>query len=144
MYVFREAIVEDIFYLEELYRVLNRNQDTTVVPERIQQLEKDPDNFLFVVCYEGKVIATISLGICLNGAFSNSKYGVIENIIVDEHYRKIGIGKIMLEKVEFFCKKAGCTKIMIFSSNDRIEAHNLFREKGFDDKIGVAFKKYLG
>src|SRR3989339_365803 len=58
-------------------------------------------------------------------------FGIIENIIVDKSFRKMGLGKKIMEKLIEIGKKNGAKKIDLTSNPSRIEARNLYESLGF-------------
>ena len=113
------------------------------VPERIEQIKKDLNNFLFVYEESGIVRGTIFATLCLDSMYQFKPYAVVENIIVNTAFRGNGIGKRLLEHVEQMCILKGCTKIMLLSSASRIEAHEFFEKNGFNGTVSKGFKKYI-
>lgn len=140
----REAEANDCDILERLYKELAPNsKNIKVLPERIEQIKKDLNNFLFVYEESGIVQGTIFATLCLDPMYQFKPYAVVENIIVNTVFRGNGIGKRLLEHVEQMCVLKGCTKIMLLSSANRIEAHEFFEKNGFNGTVSKGFKKYI-
>lgn len=139
----REAILKDTDCIINLYSELTEEQDYSGIEKRILEINKSKHEFLFVVDINGNAICTIFLLIGLNGAFSNSKFAILENFIVKKEYRHRGIGTHVLHEIELFCLENGCTKIMMLSGKMNTEAHSIIRKAGFDDSLSLGFKKYI-
>lgn len=140
----REAESKDVHILEDLYRALAPNsKNIKVLPERIEQINADPNNFLFVYEEQGIVAGTIFVTICLDPMYQFRPYAVVENVIVDKNLRGTGIGNKLLEHVEQLCISKACTKIMLLSSANRIEAHSFFTKNGYSGTVSKGFKKYI-
>ncbi|SDS99651.1 N-acetylglutamate synthase, GNAT family [Paenibacillaceae bacterium GAS479] len=140
----REAESKDAYALEDLYKALAPNSNNIkVMPERIKQIMDDLNNFLFVFEQNEILIGTIFVTICLDPMYEYRPYAVVENIIVDKDLRGTGIGKKLLEYVEQLCISKGCTKIMLFSNANRIEAHEFFMNNGYSGSVSKGFKKYI-
>jgi len=140
----REAESKDANVLEDLYKTLAPNsKNIKVLPERIEQILSDSNNFLFVYDDHGVIAGTIFVTICLDPMYQFRPYAVVENVIVDKTLRGTGIGKKLLQHVENQCISQGCTKIMLLSSANRIEAHEFFTKNGYSGTVGKGFKKYI-
>jgi GNAT superfamily N-acetyltransferase len=102
----REAEHQDRERLEELYHILIPDDDEIVVlNERIDEFKQDPNHFLFVYIFEGRVEGTVLLSFCLDAMYGNRSFAVIENIIVDPAAWGTGIGKALLNHIEYCCRK---------------------------------------
>jgi GNAT superfamily N-acetyltransferase len=140
----REAQVNDCNYLEMLYKVLvPKSKNIKVLPERINQILNDQNNFLFLYDDNGIIEGTIFVTLCLDPMYEFRPYAVVENVIVRPESRNKGIGKNLLEHVEKLCIDRECTKIMLISSNSRTEAHTFFMKNGYNGNISKGFKKYI-
>ena len=73
------------------------------------------------ILYETKLIHNISL------------YAHIEDIIVDNQFRKQGIGKLLIEYLVQCCKNKNCYKILLDCQKELIPFYekNKFQENGF-------------
>ncbi len=54
-----------------------------------------------------------------------------ELVTIDSLCQFMGIGTLLLEKVEQVALKAGCTKIWAITTNDNLDAHRFFQKRGF-------------
>ena len=54
-----------------------------------------------------------------------------ELVSIDSLCQFMGIGTMLLEKVEEVALKAGCTKIWAITTNDNLDAHRFFQKRGF-------------
>jgi Acetyltransferases len=90
---------------------------------------------------EGRVIGFCAYGI-MNNFWQEGYIGYIYTMIVDEKYRRKGIGKTL---IEFACTKAksfGCKKVELDSGFQREDAH-LFYENNRFDKRAFLFSRDL-
>lgn len=139
----RQAERQDRDRIEELYKILIPNEDEiNVLNERIDEIRKDSNNFLFVYEIEGRVEGTVLLSFCLDPMFGNRSYAVVENIIVDPNTWGKGIGKEMLNYIEYRCREVNCREILLMSNIRRTEAHVFFEHHGYNH-VAKGFKKYL-
>ncbi|MFH5186088.1 GNAT family N-acetyltransferase [Paenibacillus sp. TAB 01] len=139
----REAEARDRDALEALYRLLMPDDDRIqVVEERIEQIRRDANNFIFVSERENRVLGTALLHLCLDPMYGWRPFAVIENVIVDPQAQAGGVGRELLVHIEERCREAQCTEILIMSSLHRTEAHRFFEKLGFR-QVAKGFKKYI-
>lgn len=84
--------------------------------------------WLFVAKEKEKIIAMTTL-ICTN--LISGKKGLIEDVVVDQHYRGKGIGYNMLSNVIDIAKKEKIKKLQLTSKPQRIAANEMYKKLGF-------------
>jgi GNAT superfamily N-acetyltransferase len=57
-----------------------------------------------------------------------------ELVSIDSLCQFMGIGSLLLEKVEDIALRAGCRKIWAITTNDNLDAHRFFQKRGFTIK----------
>jgi N-acetylglutamate synthase-like GNAT family acetyltransferase len=139
----REAKVKDREEIQALYKELCPDAPVNVLPARLVEIKNDSNNFLFVYESEGNIVGTVFLTICLSPMFGLQPFGVIDYFIVNEKYRKQGIGSKLTDHVIQVCKEKKCTRIMLISNNDRKEAQEFYKRKGFVSSGKTGFINYL-
>jgi N-acetylglutamate synthase-like GNAT family acetyltransferase len=96
----REAERRDCERLTQLYKMLvPTSKRMLVLEERIDEMRKNPRNFLFVYEEEGLILGTVTLSIYLEALHGMMPFGVIENIVVDEARRGNRIGQRLLQRL---------------------------------------------
>lgn len=68
---------------------------------------------------------------------------VLENVIVKNSCRGLGIEKKLMEYIEDFSRKESCYYIIFVSSKTRKEAHKFYESLGYNLDAVQGFKKYL-
>ena len=63
----------------------------------------------------------------------------VENVVTDKNYRKQGLGKKVMEKAIEFAREKNCYKVILESGAWRTEAHQFYRNLGFDDTAKKSF-----
>jgi GNAT superfamily N-acetyltransferase len=61
---------------------------------------------------------------CINGEFC-------EIVTIDALCQFMGIGTLLLEKVEQIAREAGCKRMWTITTNDRLDAQRFFQKRGF-------------
>ena len=138
----REAKPEDALRLSELYNQLVNNPAVNVEPEQIQALYEDARSKLFVCDYQGNVVGSALVALCSDVMFRKQPFAVVENVIVDVTARGLGVGTALFRAIEVFCVNTNCSKIMLFSSSQRLDSHAFFEKQGFKGAVKCGFVKY--
>lgn len=139
--VIRLAEEEGIARILELYREL------AITTSQVEQSQNpSPDDYrqtfakicavpgynLLVVEDQSVVIGTIVLLIVPNLAHSACPWAIVENLIVDDEYRRQQVGKLLMEYAVALASEAGCYKPMLNSNKKRRGAHRFYRSLGFE------------
>jgi GNAT superfamily N-acetyltransferase len=138
----RNALPEDSESIGALYRQLVQNSAVDVQASQIELVSKDKGTALFVCEHDQVVRGTALVSLCADVMFGSQPFAVVENVIVHESYRAQGLGTALLEEVERFCFLNNCSKIMLLSASQRIEAHQFFESVGFSGTVKAGFVKY--
>ncbi|MEI6208546.1 MAG: GNAT family N-acetyltransferase [Desulfuromonadales bacterium] len=138
----REATEHDLPALLLLYAQLGQD-DGRVLPledaRRIFARFRDyPSYRLHVAEMDGKPVGTFALLVMDNLGHMGTPSAILEDVVVDESLRGMGIGKKMMEYANLLCRQQGCYK-MTFSSNMNREAAHLFYESLGFRRHGYSF-----
>lgn len=131
----RKAKYEDLprlkFLLSQLTYVGNVNDLST---NEIKNILNNVYVYIVVESTEENVIAGMGTLILENKLIHNgSAVGHIEDVVVDEKYRKKGIGRSIIEHLINKSKEYGCYKVILDCS---------FENVGFYEKIGFRQNGY--
>lgn len=68
----------------------------------------------------------------------------VEGLVVDERYRRTGIGRLLMNHVEEWARERGCNIVNLRSNVIREEAHGFYRRLGYEEaKHQKVFRKLL-
>ncbi len=139
--VIEKLRLEDVEDLIDLYKELvpfeNKFEKTISL---YKEMEKD-DNYFLVVAKENDKIVGSMLAVCCNSLASlGNPFLVIEDVVVKAEYRKLGIGKKLMNEVDKYASLKNCTYAIVVSSNYRKNAHKFYENIGFRDEV-VGFRK---
>lgn len=103
--------------------------DTTNLRNHIQNMKVQTVNksHILVVKYEDKIIGTGTLLIEHKIIHSLGKVGHIEDIVIDNEYRGLGLAKMLIDKLISIGTSENCYKIILDASDD---------VAGFYEKLG--------
>ena len=129
----REYTVETAWrtFSESERKELDREKWTKHILEGFERLSKRETDRIFVAENESHAF----LGYLWVGEGSNMmtglKHGYVYDIFVKKEFRKKGIGRILLEKAEDYCREKGYSRILLMVSADNANAIGLYNKIGF-------------
>lgn len=132
---------EDIPQLLELYKDIvpfeNKVNDATKLYEEMLQ----EDNYYLIAAKKGDELLGSILGVCCKSLASMGEpFLVIEDVVVKENTRGMGIGKKLMDEADKFAKEKNCNYAILVSSDYRKSAHKFYEKVGFVDGV-LGFRK---
>lgn len=92
---------------------------------------------------DGKLVGSVTGIVCQELYGRCSPFLVIENMIVDEGYRRRGIGRKLLAELEARAREKGCRQVILVTEQDRQDACTFYESVGFHPTANAGFKKTL-
>ena len=143
----RELNESDLESLIKLYEQLDgKNGDFAVEDARAiwkNEIEGNPNIKYFGAvedsAKERNVVSTCYAVIIPNLTRLGGAICFVENVVTDKNYRKQGLGKKVMEKAIEFAREKNCYKVILESGVWRTEAHQFYRNLGFDDTAKKSF-----
>ena len=86
---------------------------------------------VWVVEFEGKIIASVSLLLEQKIIHECGIVGHLEDVVVDRDYRKYGLGKFIIERIIKIAKERGCYKLI---GDCKSELLGFCEKNGFESK----------
>lgn len=84
---------------------------------------------VWVVEFEGKIIASVSLLLEQKIIHECGIVGHLEDVVVDRDYRKYGLGKFIIERIIKIARERGCYKLI---GDCKSELLGFYEKKGFE------------
>ena len=138
----RKASAIDIPLVLELYAQSDFDNGDILSIEKANEVFNSfqlyPNYSLYIAILEQKVVGTFELLIMDNLGHKGKRTGIVEDVVVDNSYRSIGIGRQMMEYAINICRKYDCYKLALSSNLNRGQAHKFYEELGFK-KHGYSF-----
>lgn len=132
----REAVAADEAELMRLYKLLLGDfNEGGKTGEQIENIKKDPMNYILVAECDGRLAGTIQMTLCASAAYDCKPHAVFEYVITDPDYRRMGIGKTLFEEAERIGKEKDVKFYVLVSGNTRKEAHKFYEAIGFDTNV---------
>lgn len=92
---------------------------------------------------DGEVIGTSMLTVVPNLTHDGKPWIIVENVVVDNKYRRIGAGKLLMEYIKTKALETGCCKIQLMSDKRRTEeAHKFYKAIGYN-ATAEGFRMYF-
>lgn len=139
----RKAKLSDFEGLNHLYLQLS-NGDHGLSPEFpaiFARMQEDSSYHLMVAIDEFNRVAGSVLGIiCKSLADKYEAFMVIEDVIVDEAFRRAGVGRALFDKMDEIALENKCAYTILVSSGFRKEAHRFYENMGYSDSV-LGFRK---
>lgn len=86
---------------------------------------------VWVIEFEGKIIASVSLLLEQKIIHECGIVGHLEDVVVDRDYRKYGLGKFIIERIINIAKERGCYKLI---GDCKSELLGFYEKNGFESK----------
>ncbi|TPG34824.1 GNAT family N-acetyltransferase [Flavobacterium pectinovorum] len=125
----RQAELKDVEFIAELSSQLGYKTSLEKIQNRISEILNNADNCVYVIIDNENIIGWI------HGFYSlrveSDSFVEIGGLVVDENYRRKGVGKILVTKViEWACSKKS-NKIRVRCNTLRKETHVFYDRIGF-------------
>lgn len=125
---------------EELY---GEKPSVANLEDRLSRIIKHPDYILIGAKSGQQLVGSVMAVICMDIVGECRPFAVLENLIVSETARGLGIGKMLVSYIEDRARERNCYYLMFTSSAKRKEAHRFYERIGYSKGIVEGFKKYL-
>lgn len=134
----------DLLQLSSLYEQLtgkcSDDEKSRIVLKRILN---NHDYILMGARHGDELVASLMGVFCDDLVGECRQFVVLENFIVKDGYRGLGIGRRLLKSIEEIAAQKGCYYIMFVSGNSKIGAHEFYDKMGYSSGSVKGFKKIL-
>jgi GNAT superfamily N-acetyltransferase len=96
-----------------------------------RRIAADPLQHLLVADDDGRIVGTVHLIVIPHLSRSCKPSGLLESMVVDEAYRRKGVGAALLREVQRLAREAGCYKLALSSNLARRGAHRFYSRLGW-------------
>lgn len=136
---------DDLEELSKLYEeLIGRKTNLESFNENFHWIDSNEDYLLIGAKDDkGNLIGSLLGIICKDLCSECKSFMVVENVIVKNSCRNMGIGKKLMTFIEDFARSKNCYFTMLVSAFKRKDAHKFYESIGYDKDIVRGFKKYL-
>jgi GNAT superfamily N-acetyltransferase len=106
------------------------------------QMVADRQRSVLLARVNGAAAGTADVILVPNLTYDGSPWAIVENVVVHQRYRRMGVGRALIRQAEQIAEDAGCYKIQLASSLHRSAAHRFYDQMGFD-RSAIGFRRYL-
>lgn len=127
----RYASEKDSPYIAQLMSELGYKTDDKIIGDRLAQIKQRNGRVIVAVDENGDVVGCVHAFIDLR--LAEGEIGEIVSLVVKKELRGKGIGTKLLNKARVWIQETGCKKIRIRANAVREEAHQFYKEQGFEE-----------
>lgn len=91
---------------------------------------------------DGRVLGSADLLIVSNLTHGCRPWAIVENVIVSEDSRGLGVGRSLMQRVAEIATRQDCYKIQLLSRRERAGAHAFYGRLGYG-AVAEGFRRYL-
>jgi GNAT superfamily N-acetyltransferase len=140
----RALQINDMESLANLYSVFwNEKSDINKMKVKFTQLQKNDAYVLLCAVLDNTVVGSVMGIICEELYGECQPFMVLENMVINNDYRKKGIGKALFAALEKIAREKGCTQIILVTEANRKDACGFYESVGFHPTDHMGYKKKL-
>ena len=125
----REIRADDFKEIYLLNKELGYEYAEQNVKKRIEYITQNTKDIIFVAERDDEVIGYIH-GSPYELLYEDSLINVL-GFVVKEQYRNLGVGNMLMERLEFWAKEKDFYGIRLVSGSDRLNAHKFYEKHGY-------------
>ena len=135
---------DDIGALERLYQQFwNEKSNVQLMKKQFSELSRNDDYIFLIAEIDNSVVGSTMGIVCYELYGECQPFIVMEDLVVDEDFRKIGVGKALVDELESLAKQKNCYQILFMTEADRKGTIKFYESLGFDSKVNVGFKRTI-
>ncbi|WP_269242727.1 GNAT family N-acetyltransferase [Flavobacterium limnophilum] len=98
---------------------------------------RDTTRILFIATKSNKIIGYVTADISWfrYSSYNSNNYCTIGDIMIDENFRHLGIGKLFINEIKKWAKSESTNKIILNVFSKNTTALNFFKKQGFEDNF---------
>ena len=146
----RIATINDLNAVQELNNSLfelefNNFDDTLKVGWPFEKDGKEyfeymiENEIVFVAEAEEKIVGYLAGSICEQISYITETFAELDNMCIDDQYRRLGIGTLLINEFKKYCKEKNIQNIKVTASTKNSRAIQFYIKNGFED-YNVTFK----
>ena len=125
----RQISSEDAVAITALSQQLGYPLTPEQILQNINAVRRSKDHDAFVAVHDDKVVGWIGLAQAI--MIESLPFCEINGLVIDENYRKTGIGKLLVERARQWANQKGNRTLRLRCNVKRIEAHQFYQHLGF-------------
>ncbi len=132
----REATPVDFERIVELFHQLwqGKTLDCKRLLAAFNQMKSLPDVYSLLCAEDGGKVVGFCSTATLQNFWQEGPILYVTTIIVDEEFRKQGIGTSLIREIEKIARERGCKRVELETAFHRIDAHAFYENMGFEKR----------
>ena len=140
--IVRLADIADAPALAQLSTQLGYAADSETIKPRLIGLQQDPAHTVFVAEADGAVVGW--LHVFLHQLLESGRRAEGGGLVVDEHARGTGVGRLLMARAEQWARDHGCAAVTLRTNVIRKDAHAFYEKLGYANiKTQHTYRKRL-
>ena len=127
----REMTAKDATAVNTLSTQLGYPLSIEQTVQNITSVLQSKDHTAFVAEYENKIVGWIGASQAI--MIEVMPHCEINGLVINEHHRGRGIGKLLIDKVKLWARDKGNNKMGLHCNIKRTEAHKFYEHMGFTE-----------
>ncbi len=132
----RAATKNDVLRILELLYEMQRpkpksKSEKAKFTKLVLQYLSDEDKKILMAVNDSKIVGLVSM-VFLPRLNRTKQELYIPELVVTKKYRRLGVGKLLIESCIGIAKRKNCFRIRLESGNQRKEAHKFYKSLGFE------------
>lgn len=70
------------------------------------------------------------------------RLGRITSLVIDQEYRGLGVGALLVSEADHFFKRSGCVRAVVTSGDHRPQAHMFYQQQGYQQDERRFLKRF--
>lgn len=121
----------DINSVARLSQQLGYDINEAVTARNIELLDGNSDNVIWVASNADAVIGWMQVSYLVR--VETGRFCEIVGLVVDEHNRGKGVGRMLLVQAIQWCKDKNCTRLKVRTNVTRKDTHRFYAAVGFEE-----------
>ena len=91
------------------------------------------NEIVFVAMYGEKIVGYLAGSICEQISYIKETFAELDNMFIDNEYRRFGIGTLLINSFKEYCKEKKIQNIKVTASAKNSRAIQFYNKNGFED-----------
>lgn len=127
----REAQRQDAAAVAALLGELDYPSSLDQARERLERIKQDPSTWVVVAEVDGKIAGLAALHV--QNLVERDDLGCeLAAMVVEERYRRRGVGVRLMEVIEEEARSRGCVNLVLNTAHRRADAHAFYEALGYE------------
>lgn len=140
----RKANLDDVTIIQrlnnQLFKLEKENYDPTLVTGwplteegKMYFTDLIKNSYVIVATLNDEIVAYLAGTINEQGSYEEVQYGEINNMLVQDKCRGLGIGQLLVDNFKQYCKENNIENLKVEASAKNKNAINFYRKNGFEE-----------